>query len=157
MHKRNYYNGPLSIDEWVIFNSLFYEFLSNTTWSLTPICHSCSFGSFSLTRLTRCCRPQLISILISLKDKHIYTDIYAYLDIYENVKVTLVRQLAMVILIRSSRPPTRCPGRRCPHAVHECPHAGYDSPTTFPIPHTTEIDPWLDRSHSHDQHDKVLQ
>ena len=34
----------------------------------------------------------------------------------------------------------------CPHAVHECPHAGYDSPTTFPIPHTTEIDPWIDRS-----------
>ena len=44
-----------------------------------------------------------------------------------------------------------------PHAVHECPHLRYDSPTAFPIPHTTEIDPWLDRSHSHDQHDKVLQ
>ena len=45
----------------------------------------------------------------------------------------------------------------CPHAVHECPHARYDSPTTYPIPHTTEIDPWIDRSYSHDQHDKVLQ
>ena len=45
----------------------------------------------------------------------------------------------------------------CPHAVHEYPHAGYDSPTTFPIPNMTEIDPWIDRSHSHYQHDKVLQ
>ena len=33
-----------------------------------------------------------------------------------------------------------------PYAVHECPHAAdecpraHDSPTTFPIPHTTEID-----------------
>ena len=45
----------------------------------------------------------------------------------------------MVILIRSSRPYTRCP---------QCPHAGYDSPKTFPIPHTTKIDPWIDRSHS---------
>ena len=75
-----------------------------------------------------------MNILLLLKDKHIYTDICAYLEIYENVEVTPIRQLAMVILIRSSV-------HECPYAVHECPHAGYDSPTTFPIPHTTEIDP----------------
>ena len=87
----------------------FYEFLSNITLILTPICHSCSLGSFSLTRWTRYCRPQLMNIAISWKDKHIYTDIDAYLEIYENVKVTTIRQLAMVILIRSSRPSIRCP------------------------------------------------
>ena len=36
-------------------------------------------------------------ILILLRDKHIYTHIYAYFEIYENVKVTPIRQLAMVI------------------------------------------------------------
>ena len=57
-----------------------------------------------------------MSILILLKDKYIYTDIYTYLGLYENVKVTLIRQLALVILIRSSRPPIRCPRMptRCP-------------------------------------------
>ena len=54
VYKRNHYNGPISIDEWFIFNTLFYEFLSNTTLILTPICHSCSLVSFSLTQLKPC-------------------------------------------------------------------------------------------------------
>ena len=109
LYKRNYYNGSKSIDKWVIFNTFFYKFLSNTTEILTPICHSCSFGFFSWTRLARYCYPQLMSILILLIDKHVYTDLYAYPEIYENVKVTPMREFAMVILIRSSRPSVRCP------------------------------------------------
>ena len=53
-----------------------------------------------------------------------------------------------LVLIRHPYAVHECPHavHECRHAVHECPHAGYDSPTTFPIPHTTEIDPWIDRT-----------
>ena len=62
-----------------------------------------------------------MSILLLLKDKHIYTDIYSYLEIYDNVKVTLIRQLALVIAIRFSRPSMRCPRMptRCPRWVRQ--------------------------------------
>ena len=57
-------------------------------------------------------RPRVKKIII-------YTQIYIclkYLEIYENIKVTSIRQLATVILIRSSRPSIRCPRMptRCP-------------------------------------------
>ena len=65
------------------------------------------------------------------------------------------RQLAMVILIRSSRPSIRCPRMptRCPQMPSRWLRQSHDvSDSTHDWNRS-----WIDRSHSHDQHDKVLQ
>ena len=121
---------------------------------------------FSAFLITRRYRPQLMDIFIFITYTYKHTHTYILINIccrFDDMNIMRIRQVAMVIIIRFSQLPTRCPRlptrclrlptrclrlpTRCVRQVHDFPDHAHDLAWSDLVPH---------RGWNHDQHDKVL-